>query len=144
MIRRPPRSTRTDTLFPYTTLFRSHEAFGRRLAVELGVDGVAAHGFAGADDDPRFAYRGIRIDGSDVGRQSQRDGVERRNRRELRHGSVAARHRAAEGARGSPLARPAEEQMRIDDRDLLKAVAPTRAAPGGILTGGPAGGGDRK
>src|SRR3546814_8396969 len=35
MIRRPPRSTRTDTLFPYTTLFRSHragrgEADGRR------------------------------------------------------------------------------------------------------------------
>src|SRR3546814_12815096 len=29
MIRRPPRSTRTDTLFPYTTLFRSHEIFGR-------------------------------------------------------------------------------------------------------------------
>src|SRR3546814_9712560 len=27
MIRRPPRSTRTDTLFPYTTLFRS---YGRR------------------------------------------------------------------------------------------------------------------
>src|SRR3546814_15396955 len=30
MLRRPPRSTRTDTLFPYTTLFRSNEveAFG--------------------------------------------------------------------------------------------------------------------
>src|SRR3546814_18874566 len=27
MIRRPPRSTRTDTLFPYTTLFRSIDAF---------------------------------------------------------------------------------------------------------------------
>src|SRR3546814_14309163 len=27
MIRRPPRSTRTDTLFPYTTLFRSGLAF---------------------------------------------------------------------------------------------------------------------
>src|SRR3546814_5316456 len=26
MIRRPPKSTRTDTLFPYTTLFRSEEA----------------------------------------------------------------------------------------------------------------------
>src|SRR3546814_3044630 len=26
MIRRPPRSTRTDTLFPYTTLFRSSDA----------------------------------------------------------------------------------------------------------------------
>src|SRR3546814_10025901 len=28
MIRRPPRSTRTDTLFPYTTLFRSQGAQG--------------------------------------------------------------------------------------------------------------------
>src|SRR3546814_3698101 len=32
MIRRPPRSTRTDTLFPYTTLFRSPAA-GRGLLV---------------------------------------------------------------------------------------------------------------
>src|SRR3546814_325463 len=32
MIRRPPRSTRTDTLFPYTTLFRS------RVVDEVGVD----------------------------------------------------------------------------------------------------------
>src|SRR3546814_4025481 len=30
MIRRPPRSTRTDTLFPYTTLFRSHSV-GQQL-----------------------------------------------------------------------------------------------------------------
>src|SRR3546814_5967408 len=30
MIRRPPRSTRTDTLFPYTTLFRSWLVGGRR------------------------------------------------------------------------------------------------------------------
>src|SRR3546814_6358474 len=30
MIRRPPRSTRTDTLFPYTTLFRSQGARRRR------------------------------------------------------------------------------------------------------------------
>src|SRR3546814_2535777 len=29
MIRRPPRSTRTDTLFPYTTLFRSRRAYRR-------------------------------------------------------------------------------------------------------------------
>src|SRR3546814_7241833 len=29
MIRRPPRSTRTDTLFPYTTLFRSPQAAGK-------------------------------------------------------------------------------------------------------------------
>src|SRR3546814_6677378 len=31
MIRRPPRSTRTDTLFPYTTLFRSARD-GQRIA----------------------------------------------------------------------------------------------------------------
>src|SRR3546814_9756319 len=30
MIRRPPRSTRTDTLFPYTTLFQSVDGAGRR------------------------------------------------------------------------------------------------------------------
>src|SRR3546814_5598948 len=30
MIRRPPRSTRTDTLFPYTTLFRSAQKFIRK------------------------------------------------------------------------------------------------------------------
>src|SRR3546814_8378770 len=29
MIRRPPRSTRTDTLFPYTTLFRARKGVGR-------------------------------------------------------------------------------------------------------------------
>src|SRR3546814_2502667 len=32
MIRRPPRSTRTDTLFPYTTLFRSEIEIGPRVA----------------------------------------------------------------------------------------------------------------
>src|SRR3546814_11327385 len=32
MIRRPPRSTRTDTLFPYTTLFRSRHAYVPRSA----------------------------------------------------------------------------------------------------------------
>src|SRR3546814_19565209 len=34
MIRRPPRSTRTDTLFPYTTLFRSIRAAGRSYRTE--------------------------------------------------------------------------------------------------------------
>src|SRR3546814_3739183 len=35
MIRRPPRSTRTDTLFPYTTLFRSQLFLGE--AIEFGA-----------------------------------------------------------------------------------------------------------
>src|SRR3546814_6618415 len=35
MIRRPPRSTRTDTLFPYTTLFRSYARKGHRPVGDL-------------------------------------------------------------------------------------------------------------
>src|SRR3546814_10273428 len=35
MIRRPPRSTRTDTLFPYTTLFRSVQAI---VGADAGAD----------------------------------------------------------------------------------------------------------
>src|SRR3546814_8706839 len=41
MIRRPPGSTRTDTLVPYTTLFRSAWQFGHRAA---GVGGGAGTG----------------------------------------------------------------------------------------------------
>src|SRR3546814_13935696 len=42
MIRPPPRSTRTDTLFPYTTLFRSAAcAFARRVPA---IDLAAGHG----------------------------------------------------------------------------------------------------
>src|SRR3546814_8519907 len=35
MVRRPPRSTRTDTLFPYTTLFRSGEGFVNLIKVDV-------------------------------------------------------------------------------------------------------------
>src|SRR3546814_9304495 len=39
MIRRPPRSTRTDTLFPYTTLFRSAgEDYDTALTADLSAD----------------------------------------------------------------------------------------------------------
>src|SRR3546814_2877027 len=41
MIRRPPRSTRTDTLFPYTTLFRS------RIALRLAQQQMSAAGGGG-------------------------------------------------------------------------------------------------
>src|SRR3546814_1494782 len=48
MIRRPPRSTRTDTLFPYTTLFRSgaHDQAAALLAhVDLGAEVDAVRQF---------------------------------------------------------------------------------------------------
>src|SRR3546814_12455692 len=50
MIRRPPRSTRTDTLFPYTTLFRSprhHRFVARQVsagALALGADPGSGRG----------------------------------------------------------------------------------------------------
>src|SRR3546814_10928848 len=48
MIRRPPRSTRTDTLFPYTTLFRSLPMLPLRRgigqAIEIGQDALELHG----------------------------------------------------------------------------------------------------
>src|SRR3546814_21104350 len=53
MIRRPPRSTRTDTLLPYTTLVRSHPGEPGRLAlvssslaIETAIKRIA----------PRFLY----------------------------------------------------------------------------------------
>src|SRR6056297_2103709 len=46
MIRRPPRSTRTDTLFPYTTLFRSEQALGL----------VARADEFGEVDDPEIVF----------------------------------------------------------------------------------------
>src|SRR3546814_8925091 len=42
MIRRPPRSTRTDTLFPYTTLFRSYQQWtpGSNSSTRSGYGGT--------------------------------------------------------------------------------------------------------
>src|SRR3546814_6925566 len=45
MIRRPPRSTRTDTLFPYTTLFLSLIAFGRIASVSTLSSLIVPSGF---------------------------------------------------------------------------------------------------
>src|SRR3546814_3997652 len=59
MLRRPPRSTRTDTLFPYTTLFRSIRRIGDADLPERAqnssssaysiVAGCNHHGFTGGD-----------------------------------------------------------------------------------------------
>src|SRR3546814_16246212 len=48
MIRRPPRSTRTDTLFPYTTLFRSSAFKQRRYADAIRMFSAAL------DLDPEY------------------------------------------------------------------------------------------
>src|SRR3546814_12679375 len=103
MIRPPPRSTRTDTLFPCTTLFRSTPAAGAaladsgdteagnaadRLRVEarqpgevppaFGVVAIGTEaGCAGRQQDDAFAReRGARLpDGLEIGRASCRERV---------------------------------------------------------------------
>src|SRR3546814_11872909 len=70
MIRRPPRSTRTDTLFPYTTLFRSVDD----IFAEIADRPLLVLGFPKHDDGRaltqakllrgRLGYRGdLRVDG---------------------------------------------------------------------------------
>src|SRR3546814_10979873 len=50
MLRRPPRSTRTDPLFPYTTLFRS----GKALCLDYDFNGVS--GYVGIQRDLPINY----------------------------------------------------------------------------------------
>src|SRR3546814_10297381 len=59
MIRRPPRSTRTDTLFPFTTLFRSaldlEQPFTRTLVVDGAIEAYLIRRELLADDHRRIA-----------------------------------------------------------------------------------------
>src|SRR3546814_6537533 len=56
MIRRPPRSTRTDTLFPYTTLFRSDDV-AALLRFEGGARGVLKASQVAAGDENGLRLR---------------------------------------------------------------------------------------
>src|SRR3546814_5254894 len=61
MIRRPPRSTRTDTLFPYTTLFRSQ----RRGDGQPRLGGADCRTGTGQDGRPDLRTRAARRDRSE-------------------------------------------------------------------------------
>src|SRR3546814_15602797 len=59
MIRLPPRSTRTDTLFPYTTLFRSDEKAGIAADKAIGVERIHIEQDAGKlmhDQHPTMSF----------------------------------------------------------------------------------------
>src|SRR3546814_1611434 len=57
MIRRPPRSTRTDTLFPYTTLFRSSSAGDAPICSARYVTTVSGNSPAPRPKRPVVRYR---------------------------------------------------------------------------------------
>src|SRR3546814_1614032 len=67
MLRRPPRSTRTDTLFPYTTLFRSAPLPGQAAAYP-GAGQRAAGGLL----RPAVGGRGDATAGGEAGRRKRR------------------------------------------------------------------------
>src|SRR3546814_3886392 len=127
MIRRPPRSTRTDTLFPYTTLFRS------------GADHRGAARAGRRDEDRRCVSQA---------RHQQRDAV-RVEGQVWRHGRVAgaqaegarggecpaqtaaggrhARQCRAEGSRGTKLVRPAAQRKAVEHARQLFGISERRA-----------------
>src|SRR3546814_14910725 len=66
MIRRPPRSTRTDTLFPYTTLFRScsqNSCIPNILKIDVeGAEMKVLKGASNIFSDSRFSPRMVMIE----------------------------------------------------------------------------------
>src|SRR3546814_13184684 len=71
MIRRPPRATRTDTLFPYTTLFRS-EHVGMQVLSQLAfTSGFDSHLDRSRAEAPALLADKYRVVGR-VGQRSQR------------------------------------------------------------------------
>src|SRR3546814_14097767 len=76
MIRRPPRSTRTDTLFPYTTLFRSFrpadEVLVRGVAVDQPEAGSAEQDAGNDDGDGAHFAGALRLGGLEP-RQAERE-----------------------------------------------------------------------
>src|SRR3546814_2871099 len=65
MIQRPPRSTRTDTLFPYTTLFRSEPLSIKEIAAVAGNTGgpIAGHfEYSAENAGPSFATHLVDIE----------------------------------------------------------------------------------
>src|SRR3546814_14289470 len=96
MIRRPPRATRTDTLFPYTTLFRSRVAATQIVDVQrhLGVVDEALEELAEQIDVELADPRTRKIDEIlEVGAAGQIDD-DARERLVERHIAVAVAHKA--------------------------------------------------
>src|SRR3546814_18544732 len=67
MIRRPPRSTRTDTLFPYTTLFRSGgDFYGSEQSVEIAQPGNVRIELEGRDGRRHMLRTGIAVQAGEL------------------------------------------------------------------------------
>src|SRR3546814_20731263 len=139
MIRRPPRSTRTDTLFPYTTLFRSGEA---RITLDAILQGaghlverrrdrsevrVLAGLEAGVEAPRRQRHRGggdarQRPQGSPAGPASEGRAGQRRHQRRTHEGDAQGVERRLEAV--EPTGRAAS-RGRVGTQVAISVVAGT-------------------
>src|SRR3546814_10659498 len=108
MIRRPPRSTRPDTLFPYTTLFRSEaRGLGNALA-------EAAHPFGAVVEPPR--------------RTDPKRGIMARQRRQLARIAVLVEREEDDREAGLRSVAPEQRGERVDIIGCRRTVGALVAA----------------
>src|SRR3546814_10952632 len=82
MIRRPPRSTRTDTLFPYTTLFRSEPFAGDHILNEEGLGECAVgRDRLGIERLQLLHEAGLAVDEQSIGLDTLERGQEQQSER---------------------------------------------------------------
>src|SRR3546814_6773866 len=146
MIRRPPRSTRTDTLFPYTTLFRSTAAqrFARTrqfLARRREARGQRRHRIGHRTRDRELLVERVLVDHLDRQRQRVRrqDGARGGDDDRVfapRH--VGGRGILRKGGRGKRRAgERGESEFAIHDNSCFEARASaTHSQKQGVLRGG--------
>src|SRR3546814_13566658 len=126
MIRRPPRSTRTDTLFPYTTLFRSNLGRYRAQVRPRRLGGWQAFGVD--DADGRFPPRAAPV-------ASPRPAVRR-----TEHARCAIEGASAARKRDAPVGFPATglavrgQRSQPRSRLTFMAASPQHAQNGGLRT----------
>src|SRR3546814_14114505 len=99
MNRRPPRSTRTDTLFPYTTLFRSRLVGGRGGARGEPLPLSVRDPLSRADAARRDAERAV-APSCPRARMAGRSGAAARGRRRTGRPQLRPRRRATRGGAG--------------------------------------------
>src|SRR3546814_9878350 len=115
MIRRPPRSTRTDTLFPYTTLFRSALIKGKKIAI-VGY-GSQGHAHAQNLNDSGVGEVAVALRaGSATGKNAEAAGVK-----------VMTNAEAAKWADVIMVLAPDEHQAAIYNDDLKDNLKPGAA-----------------
>src|SRR3546814_20233764 len=98
MIRRPPRSTRTDTLFPYTTLFRSADG---KEAGDAEIEMPC---------EPPLGVEAEAEDGIDAGHGRERDEIGEVARRQPDDEPERSRHAGHDAGRDPPGPAPWQDQ----------------------------------